>query len=179
MFFNTVYQSPVGEITLACNEQEKLVGAWLKGQKCFGGTIGSEFTANDNLEIFRRTKDWLNRFFRGDKPEISEIPLAPIGNTFRQRIWQILCKIPYGEVWTYGKIAQIIAQERGKTMSAQAVGGAVGHNPISIIIPCHRVVGTNGNLTGYTGGIQTKIALLSLEGVNIKELFVPKHSTTL
>ena len=180
MFFNTVYQSPVGEITLACNEQEKLVGAWLKGQKYFGGTIGSEFNANDNLKIFRLTKAWLDRYFRGEKPEISEIPLAPIGNTFGQRIWQILCEIPYGEVWTYGKIAQIIAQERGKTtMSAQAVGGAVGHNPISIIIPCHRVVGANGNLTGYAGGIQTKIALLTLEGVNIKKLFVPKHSTTL
>ena len=103
------------------------------------------------------------------------MPLAPAGNDFRQRVWQILCEIPYGKVYTYGEIARKIAREYNKEkMSAQAVGNAVGHNPISIIIPCHRVVGSNGSLTGYAGGIEMKIKLLKHEGVNMKGLFIPK-----
>ena len=178
MYYNTTCNSPIGIITLACNEQECLVGLWREGQKFFVDTIDSEVTENDELEIFNLTKNWLDRYFKGAKPEISELPLAPIGNEFRQRVWQLLCEIPYGEVWTYGKIANIIAKEQGKArMSAQAVGGAVGHNPISIIIPCHRVVSANGSLTGYAGGIKTKRALLKHEGVNMEMLVVPKHST--
>lgn len=178
MYYNTTCNSPIGIITLACNEQECLVGLWREGQKFFVDTIDSEVTENDELEIFNLTKNWLDRYFKGAKPEISELPLAPIGNEFRQRVWQLLCEIPYGEIWTYGKIANIIAKEQGKArMSAQAVGGAVGHNPISIIIPCHRVVSANGSLTGYAGGIKTKMALLKHEGVNMEKLFVPKHST--
>lgn len=166
MYYITTYKSPVGKYTLACDERENLIGLWLEGQKYFAGTIGTEISSNDKLEIFKRTKNWLDRYFRGETPEISELPLKPIGNAFRQRVWQILCEIPYGEVYTYGKIAKIIAKERGVAkMSAQAIGGAVGHNPISIIIPCHRVVGANGNLTGYAGGIKTKIALLKHEGM--------------
>ena len=178
MYYTSTYISPVGELTLVCDEKENLVGLWLKGQKYFLATVGSEVIENNELRIFKTAKKWFDRYFAGEKPEISELPLAPIGNPFRQRVWQILCEIPYGEVWTYGDIAKIIAKERGKErMSAQAVGGAVGHNPISIIIPCHRVVGASGNLTGYAGGIKTKIALLKHEGVNMKNLFIPKHST--
>ena len=111
----------------------------------------------------------------GRKPEISELSLAPIGNNFRQQVWQILCKIPYGKTVTYGEIARIIAKENGKEkMSAQAVGNAIGHNPISIIIPCHRVVGANGSLTGYAGGIETKIKLLKHEQSDISHFFIPK-----
>ena len=122
----------------------------------------------------------LDRYFAGEKPEISELPLAPIGGEFRQAVWKILCEIPYGQVTTYGEIAKKIAAQRNrKTMSAQAVGGAVGHNPISIIIPCHRVVGSNGSLTGYAGGIDLKIKLLEHEGVDLSKFFVPKKGTAL
>lgn len=177
MYYKTNYNSSLGKFTLACDSNNKLVGLWLEGQKYFEDTVDSEMTENNDLAIFKKTKLWLDRYFSGEKPGISELPLAPTGNDFRQRVWQILCEIPYGEVMTYGDIAKIIAKERGKErMSAQAVGGAVGHNPISIIIPCHRVVGSNGSLTGYAGGIETKIMLLEHEGVNMDGLFTPKHS---
>ena len=114
------------------------------------------------------------------RPAISELPLAPAGSEFRQEVWKLLCEIPYGEVTTYGDIAKKIAARRGKsTMSSQAVGGAVGHNPISVIIPCHRVVGTNGSLTGYAGGLQRKIQLLTLEGADMTRLFIPTKGTAL
>lgn len=177
-YYKTIYKSAIGNITLACNEEENLVGLWIEGQKYFGDTVNAQMIENNDLAIFKKAKKWLDRYFKGEKPEISELPLAPIGNDFRQRVWHILCEIPYGKVYTYGEIAKIIAKEKGKEkMSAQAVGGAVGHNPISIIIPCHRVVSSNGSLTGYSGGIKTKIKLLKHEGVNMDGLFIPKHST--
>ena len=120
------------------------------------------------LKFLRRLKTGSIDISQGERPKISELQLAPIGSNFRQEVWKILCKIPYGQVTTYGDIAKKIAQRRGVAkMSAQAIGGAVGHNPISIIIPCHRVIGTNGNLTGYAGGIETKSKLLQHEGVNM------------
>ena len=177
-YFKTHYDSPLGSITLSCDDKENLVGLWLKGQKYFGDTIKGEMRENDNLAIFAKTKKWLDRYFSGENPSIAELSLSPSGSDFRQRVWKILCKIPYGKVYTYGAVAKIIAKEQGKArMSAQAIGGAVGRNPISIIIPCHRVIGANGNLTGYSGGIETKIKLLKLEGVDMNGLFVPKHST--
>lgn len=115
--------------------------------------------------ILPRTKEWLDRYFAGKRPAISELALAPAGSEFRRAVWKILCEIPYGEVTTYGEIARKIAKQLGmESMSAQAVGGAVGHNPISIIIPCHRVVGSDGSLTGYAGGLEKKLWLLTLEG---------------
>ncbi len=180
MFYYTTYKSPIGQITLACDKKENLIGLWLEGQKYFLETIGSEIIENDKLEILNATKSWLDRYFKGERPEITELALAPIGNDFRKRVWHILCKIPYGNICTYGDIARIIAKEQGKTkMSAQAVGGAISHNPISIIIPCHRVVGANGNLTDYAGGIENKIALLKLEGINTEKLYISKRSTAL
>ena len=108
------------------------------------------------------------------------MPLAPIGGKFRQEVWGILCEIPYGEVITYGDIAKKVAAKMNKeSMSSQAVGGAVGHNPISIMIPCHRVVGSNGSLTGYAGGIGIKVKLLELEGVDMTDFFVPQKGTAL
>ena len=164
-------------ITLACN-RENLVGLWFEGQKHFGDTVNCDIEENNNLKIFNKTKNWLDRYFNGENPKISELLLAPIGNDFRQRVWQILCEIPYGKICTYGDIAKIVAKERRiPKMSAQAIGGAVGHNPISIIIPCHRVVSSNGSLTGYAGGIETKIKLLKHEGVNMDGLFIPKNKT--
>ena len=114
------------------------------------------------------------------KTAVSELPLRPIGSEFRQDVWNILREIPYGQVITYGDIAKKIAVKRNiQSMSGQAVGGAVGHNPISIIIPCHRVVGSNGSLTGFSGGINTKVKLLELEGVDMSRFFVPKKGTAL
>lgn len=181
MYYKTIYPSPVGEITLACDgEGKNLVGLWTEGQKYHGDTIPETMVENNDIPLFNITKKWLDRYFAGEKPEISEFPLAPIGGEFRQGVWNILREIPYGEVTTYGEIAKKMAARMGKTsMSSQAVGGAVGHNPISIIIPCHRVVGSNGSLTGFSGGIQKKIKLLELEKVDMESLFTPKKGTAL
>ena len=181
MYYSTTYPSPIGLITLACDGTgDHLVGLWMKGQKYHGDTIPEAMVERNAIPLFDTTKKWLDRYFTGEKPEISELPLAPIGGAFRQGVWDILCKIPYGEVITYGDIAKKMAVKMKKeSMSSQAVGGAVGHNPISIIIPCHRVVGSNGSLTGYSGGVQTKIKLLELEGVDTSALFVPKKGTAL
>ena len=173
MYYSTTYPSPVGLITLAC-DSNNLVGLWLEGQKYHGDTILEAMIENNDLPIFDTTKQWLDRYFAGEKPAISDLLLAPIGGAFRQSVWNTLCEIPYGEVTTYGEIAKRLG-----CRSSQAVGGAVGHNPISIIIPCHRVVGSNGSLTGYAGGIQTKIKLLELEGVDMAKLFLPTRGTAL
>ncbi len=179
MYYSTTYSSPVGAITLAC-DGSNLAGLWIEGQKYHGNTIPEDMPENHDLPIFDTTKKWLDRYFAGEKPQISELPLAPAGGEFRQQIWNILCEIPYGQVATYGDIAKkMAARMNKKSMSSQAVGGAVGHNPISIIIPCHRVVGSNGSLTGYAGGIHTKIKLLELEGADMSGLFVPTKGTAL
>ncbi|MDR3128464.1 MAG: methylated-DNA--[protein]-cysteine S-methyltransferase, partial [Bifidobacteriaceae bacterium] len=134
----------------------------------------SGISQNNSLTIFMKVKSWLNRYFAGEQPKPDELSLAPIGGEFRQIVWQILREIPYGQVMSYGDIAKRIVIQTGKTkMSAQAVGGAVRHNPISIIIPCHRVVGKNGSLTGYAGGLEVKQKLLQLENVNTANLFMP------
>lgn len=162
------------------SDGHNLVGLWIEGQKYHGDTMSGEMIEQKNLAVFDVTKKWLDRYFAGDKPAISELPLAPVGGEFRQNVWEILCQIPYGEVVTYGDIAKKMAAKMNRSkMSSQAVGGAVGHNPISIIIPCHRVVGSSGSLTGYAGGISTKIKLLELEGVDMTPFSVPKKGTAL
>ena len=173
MYYSTTYPSPMGLITLA-SDDSNLVGLWLEGQKYHGQSIPEAMTEKSNLPIFEAAKHWLDRYFAGANPAISELPLAPIGSAFRQSVWDVLREIPYGEVITYGDIAKTMGIK-----SSQAVGGTVGHNPISIIIPCHRVVGANGSLTGYAGGLQTKIRLLELEGVDMSRLFMPKKGTAL
>ncbi len=179
MYCSATYESPLGKITLA-GHGDILVGLWLERQKYYGDTVTAELIEDDGLAVFDKTRDWLDRYFAGKKPGITELNLAPIGGEFRQAVWKILCDIPYGEVTTYGAIAKQIATLQGKaTMSGQAVGGAVGHNPISIIIPCHRVIGTNGSLTGYAGGIDLKVWLLELEGCNMTSMFIPKKGTAL
>lgn len=178
-YYTTDYPSPIGELAIA-SDGENLSGLWIYGQKYFHGTLPEEPMKQDNLPVFEQTKHWLDHYFAGEKPQPGELPLAPIGSGFRQDVWRVLCEIPYGSVMTYGEIARRIAAEQGlKTMSAQAVGGAVGHNPISIIIPCHRVVGTGGSLTGYAGGIDRKIELLKIEGVDLSRFFLPKRGTAL
>jgi len=161
MFYSTKITSPLGKITLA-SDGENLVGLWFDGQKYFGS--GLDLTADDKAPVFAAAKKWLERYFAGKRPDPSELPLAPQGGEFRQAVWNILRSIPYGKTMTYGEIAKKVAKKLKKeTMSSQAVGGAVGRNPISIIIPCHRVVGTDGGMTGYAGGIDKKIKLLELE----------------
>lgn len=177
--YTTRYHSPIGAVLLAERAGE-LVGIWLEGQKYFIDSLRGEVRENKNSPVLRRTEQWLDRYFAGEKPAILELPLAPAGSDFRRAVWQVLCEIPYGETTTYGEISRKIVARRGLArMSAQAVGGAVGHNPISIVIPCHRVVGSNGSLTGYAGGLQKKIALLTHEGVSMDRLFVPRNGTAL
>lgn len=179
MYYEMKYDSPVGRLTLA-SDGLNLAGLWMEGQKYFGGTVPGELRPNEELEVFSRAKDWLDRYFNGKKPEPSELPLAPVGGEFRQTVWELLCEIPYGKLTTYGQIAREAAKRlQRESMSAQAVGGAVGHNPISIIIPCHRVVGTGGSLTGYAGGLDKKIWLLKHEGVKMDGLTVPARGTAL
>lgn len=168
MIYKAYYESPIGKLLLA-SKNNKLIGLWIEGQKYYLGNLNEELQENNEEEIFVKTKEWLDRYFKGEKPQISELELEPIGSEFRKNVWKLLCKIPYGKVTTYKNIAEDMAKIMNKKqMSAQAVGGAVGHNPISIIIPCHRIVGTDGSLTGYAGGIDKKIKLLKLENANIK-----------
>ena len=179
MFYLTSYASPLGEMTLG-SDGENLIGLWLAGQKYFAETAAGDVAEKPDLPVFALTKKWLDAYFAGKKPAISDLPLAPRGGEFRKAVWDILCEIPYGECTTYGAIAKQMAARLGKkTMSSQAVGGAVGHNPISIIIPCHRVVGASGSLTGYAGGIDKKIKLLKHEGADMFGLFVPSKGTAL
>ena len=174
MYYKTTYKSPLGILYLVSDE-ENLIGLWLEGQKYFQATLKEEPIINDQIKILQETKNWLERYFKGEKPDIKELSLKPQGSLFRQEVWKLLCEITYGEVTTYGNIAKVVAQKLHiEILSGLAVGNAVGHNPISFIIPCHRVVGTSGSLTGYAGGIDKKIALLKHEGVDMTRYFKPK-----
>mgnify|MGYP001702748236 FL=1 len=171
MMYTLHYDSPLGGILLAADEVG-LTGLWFDGEKYFADTLDPEHKAQET-PILREAKRWLDVYFRGQEPDFTP-PLHPIGSPFRQEVWALLLQIPYGQTTTYGALAKQLAAERGLSrMSAQAVGGAVGHNVISIIIPCHRVVGTNGSLTGYAGGIDKKAKLLTLEKICIEHLFPP------
>lgn len=169
------YQSPIGKILLAADDTG-LTGLWFEGQKYFGLYLDKEHEERE-LPVFEQAKQWLDVYFSGREPDF-KVPLHFIGTDFQKEVWEILYSIPYGQTTTYGEIAKQLAAKRGlEHMSAQAVGGAVSHNEISILVPCHRVVGTNGSLTGYAGGIDKKIALLKLEGALKEEYFIPRHST--
>ena len=177
MVYTCTYKSVLGDILLAADETG-LTGLWFVGQKYFASTLPKERISQET-PVLNETKRWLDVYFSGKKPEFTPL-LHPAGSTFRQQVWQILLQIPYGQTITYGEIARRLAEKQNNpNMSAQAVGGAVGHNEVSIIIPCHRVVGTDGNLTGYAGGIDKKIALLKLEHTDMKQFFVPKKGTAL
>lgn len=159
--FESRLHSPLGEIRLR-SDGEALIGLWFVGQVNDAKEISNLEIKND-LPIFGQVESWLEGYFSRKQTPI-KIPLQPKGTSFQQRVWQILQEIPYGETMTYGEIAQRIAKEKGvETFSAQAVGQAVGKNPISILIPCHRVLGKNGALTGYAGGVHRKEQLLQLE----------------
>ena len=165
------YHSPIGRLLLSADEIG-LTGVWLEGEKYFAHGLPAD-RREACTPILADTKRWLDEYFSGKEPDFMP-PLHPIGSPFRQAVWQILRRIPYGKTVTYGEIAREMARQKGlPKMSAQAVGGAVGHNEISILIPCHRVVGAKGNLTGYAGGLSRKIQLLTLEGVDTSRLFIP------
>ena len=169
MIYTCTYESPLGNILLASDEIG-LTGLWFEGQKYFANTLPDEHIALET-EILIMAKNWLDEYFSSKGPKFTP-PLHPAGSAFRQAVWQILLQIPYGKTVTYGQIVSNVAEAKNLPhMSAQAVGGVVGHNAISIIIPCHRVVGTNGSLTGYAGGIEKKIALLELEHTDTRNLF--------
>ncbi len=159
------YRSPIGGITLA-SDGEALTGLWFDGQKYFPNFL-LKTLEETQLPVFDRTTEWLDVYFSGKAPDFTPA-LAMETTPFRKVVWEILLTIPYGQTMTYGEIAQRIAVQNGlQHMSAQAVGGAVGHNEISLIIPCHRVIGSSGKLTGYAGGLDKKRYLLKLEGINI------------
>lgn len=163
--YTSVYSSELGDILLAADEIG-LTGLWFFGQSYFADTLPAEQIAQET-PILAQAREWLDEYFSGKEPDFTPT-LHPMGSPFRQAVWKLLLQIPYGQTTTYGDLAKQIEERTGKKMSAQAIGGAVGHNPISIIIPCHRVLGANGRATGYAGGIDKKIALLHLEGVAVK-----------
>lgn len=164
MYYSTQYTSPVGALTL-CAHEDKLVGLWLEDQKYFGASLPEEMAPDEDIPVLLRAREWLDRYFAGGEPRPAELPLSPIGTPFRQTVWKLLLEIPYGQTVTYGQLSRRTAAALGRpSMAARAVGSAAGHNPISIIIPCHRLVGAGGSLTGYAGGLERKRWLLRHEG---------------
>lgn len=163
MIYYSYYESPIGQIRLECTEKY-LTGCWFTGQKYEKAVIGEE---NDTIDVIKKAKQWLNAYFSGEKMDNFKM-LNPSGNSFREIVWDVLQTIPYGKTMTYKEISEIVAKRTGKKIiAAQAVGGAVGHNPISIFVPCHRVIGTSGDLTGYAGGLERKVFLLETEGIHV------------
>ncbi|URZ87397.1 methylated-DNA--[protein]-cysteine S-methyltransferase [Floricoccus penangensis] len=158
-------ESPVGTLTLASDGQS-LTGLWIKNQKYYGLGI-DEPSESIDLPVFAETKRWLDLYFSGVNPNFYP-PLNPKGTEFRQEIWKLLTQIPYGQTVTYGQLSQMM-KDNGLKSSPQAVGGAAGHNPISIIIPCHRVLGSDGTLTGYAGGLENKMKFLDLENIRYEK----------
>ena len=164
MYYCT-YESKIGLLYLI-SDGKSLIGCYLEGQKYFPNNIDNYYL-NEELSILAKSKDWLEKYFNGENPSIDEIPLNYIGTEFRKTVWEVLKDISYGELVTYKHIAKKIAKAKGlETMSAQAVGGSVGHNPLLIFIPCHRVIGVDGSLTGYAAGLENKRFLLNLESDN-------------
>ena len=163
MQYTCSYSSPLGEMLIA-SDGSAVTGLWFIGQKYFGSTLEAEH-AEKALPVFGQTVRWLDDYFQGNVP-MEMPPVSFNSSSFRIRVWKLLMEIPYGHTVTYGEIARTLEKQTGRRICAQAVGGAVGHNPVSIIVPCHRVIGSNG-LTGYAGGLDKKLALLRLEGINV------------
>ncbi|MDE7372067.1 MAG: methylated-DNA--[protein]-cysteine S-methyltransferase [Desulfovibrio sp.] len=175
MLYTGTCLSPLGELTLACDD-EALVGLWLERGTALEAMGGATVEERPDAPLLKLGRQWLDAYFAGKRPGIGALPLAPAGTPFQRLIWSLLRAIPYGECVTYGAIAREAALALHKErMSSRAVGGAVGRNPLSIIIPCHRVVGAGGDLTGYGGGIERKIRLLELEGVDMRRFSLPRR----
>ena len=177
MIYTQHYESPLGGILLAADDTG-LTGLWFEGQKYFARTLDAVHQEQETA-VLSEARRWLDVYFGGQEPDFTP-PLHPVGSDFQRAVWQLLLQIPYGQTTTYGALAGELARQRGLThFSAQAVGGAVGHNRVSIIIPCHRVVGSGGSLTGYAGGLENKIKLLTLEGADLGGLYRPTKGTAL
>lgn len=173
MNYTQLIPSPLGNILLSADEIG-LTGLWFEGEKYYADALPREHIERET-PVLTDTKRWLDVYFTGREPDFTP-PLHPVGSPFRQTVWQLLLEIPYGQTTTYGALAKRLD---GGRMSAQAVGGAVGHNPISIIVPCHRVIGTNGSLTGYAGGLDRKIRLLEIEQTDLTRVFRPRKGTAI
>ena len=157
------YQSPLGELVILSDETY-LLGLWFKNQKYFAANYDLKQAKNSKSNPINLAIEWLNQYFKGEIPDSKKIKLKPEVTEFRKKVLKILTELPYGSLITYKEISNLLQlNETNPRNMSQAVGGAVGHNPISIIIPCHRVVGTDGSLTGYAGGLDKKKALLALE----------------
>ncbi len=158
--------TPIGPVTLAA-EGNALAALWMEKQRFFGvveGKTVAPFPSEDSDDpVLLLAKEWLGRYFAGEKPNPQELPLAPRGSDFQRRVWELLLDVPYAEVITYGQLAARLAERRGRPVAAQAIGGAVGRNPIALIIPCHRVIAAGGKIGGYGGGIRRKEFLLNFE----------------
>lgn len=165
MTYTQWYSSPLGKMLLAA-DNVGLSGVWFDGEKYFAYHLEKQYEEKEN-PFLQQTKRWLDMYFSGKEPDFT-VPLHFIGTDFQNEVWQILCTIPYSQTVTYGEIAKQIAAKRGiARMAAQAVGGAIGRNNISIIVPCHRVIGAKGDLTGYAAGLDKKIKLLLLEKITL------------
>lgn len=179
MAYFTEYETNlIGTLTLA-SDGEAIIGCWFDNDRYFGIGVDGTVERRDDLPIFAQTRKWLDRYFAGEAPDPRELPLAARATEFQMRVREAMLDIPYGQTTTYGAIAKRIERETGKRQSARAVGGAVGHNPLCLIVPCHRVVGSNGSLTGFGGGIDMKVKLLEHEHAMKDSFSRPKKGTAL
>lgn len=177
--FVTEYDTGIaGKLTLGADEKG-LCGSWFNNDRYFLTGIDEPLERNDQLAIFQKTSGWLDRYLAGERPDPHELALHPRGTEFQKRVWSELSNIPYGAVVTYGDIARGVERATGKRTSARAVGGAVGRNPLCLIVPCHRVIGASGSLTGFGGGIPLKIVLLKHEGIDVQQFKIPTKGTAL
>lgn len=177
--YKSFYDSPLGKIILT-SDGINITELCFLSSRFKDRTIVNSKDINDNLEIIIKAKNWLDRYFRGENPSPKEIKIKLVGTDFEKCVWKEISKVKYGETITYGELAKIVAKRLKKEkMSAQAVGHSVGINPICIIVPCHRIMGANGNLTGYGEGIGKKIALLKLEGAYKENFYIPKKGNAL
>lgn len=166
MLYKQEYASPLGTIILLSRE-EALVGVWFAGQKYVGAAYDLEAAVSKPTPVLTQTAAWLTAYFAGERPDADAIALAPETTAYRRQVLALLRQVPYGETITYKELAaRLFAADGKKSSSPRAIGTAVGHNPISLLIPCHRVVGSDGSLTGYAGGLDRKLELLALEGVD-------------
>ncbi|MGN0072679.1 MAG: methylated-DNA--[protein]-cysteine S-methyltransferase [Coriobacteriales bacterium] len=179
MTYYTRYESElIGTLTLA-SDGESIVGCWFDNDRYFGCGVDGAMEPGHGLAVFEQAREWLDRYFAGQAPNPRELPLGASGTEFQLRVREAMLDIPFGSTTTYGAIAERIAQETGRRQSARAVGGAVGHNPLCLIVPCHRVVGASGSLTGFGGGIDMKVKLLTHEKAMREDFTLPKRGTAL
>ena len=179
MVYRTDYETGlIGALTLA-SEGASIMGCWFDNDRYFGYGVNEPMERKDDLPVFEQARVWLDRYFAGDAPDPRELPLGARATAFQQRVRECMLDIPYGQTTTYGAIAERIGRETGRRASARAVGGAVGHNPLCVIVPCHRVVGASGSLTGFGGGLDMKVKLLEHERADMEGFFRPTKGTAL